>query len=312
MSWILITITAYFLGAVTVILDKYLLSSEKISTPFVYAFYVGLLGLGVLIFWPLGLFFPSFVLNIPSINQAWLSLWSGMFFLAGITTLYFAIKKSEASKVTPVTFSIVPIVTFLTAFAWGVESFSVFKILGISMLIFGGLFISFDLPFKLNKKKFFAGFYPSMFAGVLLGFSTFLLKLVYEEQNFFNGYVWTRAGAFVGTLCLLIVPHWRNKIFHSLKHGKKKKGSLSTGILFVSNKVVGGTSSALINLAIGMGSVTLVSSLVSLQYVFVLLIAVAGGKHLPHIFEERLYFWDWAQKIAAIIIIATGMIFVYY
>ncbi|EKE25014.1 MAG: hypothetical protein ACD_5C00327G0001 [uncultured bacterium] len=308
MTWILITIAAYFLGAVTVILDKYLLSSEKISSPPVYAFYVGMLGLGVLMFWPLGFFYSAFVLKIPSNYQLWLSLQSGVFFLAAITTLYFAIKKSEASKVTPVVFSVVPIVTFLAAFSWGIESYASQKIIGIVLLIFGGLFISFDLPLKFNKKKFFGGFYFSLLAGTLLGYSTFLLKLVYDEQNFFNGYVWTRVGAFIGTLGLLFIPHWRRKIIFSLSHGKKKKKeNLSVGALFVFNKIMGGSSSALINIAIGIGSVTLVSSLISVQYVFVLLIAIIAGKHLPHIFEERLYFWDWAQKVAAIVVIAGGM-----
>lgn len=56
-----------------------------------------------------------------------------------------------------------------------------------------------------------------------------------------------------------------------------------------------------------MGSVTLVNSMVSLQYVFVLiLVAIAAKKH-PKVFEEKLLFWDWAQKVAAILIIAIGM-----
>lgn len=307
MTWILLTISAYFLGAVTVILDKYLLGSEKISSPPVYAFYVGLLGLGVLIFWPLAFFFPAFILEIPSKYQIAISFLSGIFFLAGITALYFAIKKSQASKVTPVTFSVVPIVTLLAAYVLGVEKFSALKIFGIALLIFGGLFISFDLPLKLNKKKFFNGFYLSIVAGIFMGFSTFLLKLVYEQQNFFNGYVWTRLGAFIGILILFAVPSWRRKISHSFHHSRKKKESLHTGFLFVLNKIIGGSSTALINLAIGLGSVTLISSLISLQYVFVLLIAILAGRHLPHIFEERLFFWDWAQKVAAIFIIGAGM-----
>lgn len=311
MTWIIITIFAYLLGAITVILDKYLLGSERISAPFVYAFYVGILGLGVLIFWPLGLFFPAFVLHVPSTFQMIISFISGTFFLFAITTLYFAIKKSEASKVTPVTFSIVPIITFFLAYLFSLENFSALKILGVGLLIFGGLFISFDLPLKLNKKKFFAGFYLSILAGILFGISTFTLKIVYEDQNFFNGYTWTRIGAFLGTLLLLVLPKWRKGILHSLKHGKKKEGSLATGAIFVSNKVIGGTSTALINIAIGMGSVTLVSSLISIQYVFVLIIAALLGKRAPHIFEEKLMFWDWAQRISAIFIITLGFYFIY-
>lgn len=309
--WLFLAIGSYFLGAVTVILDKYLLSSEKVSTPATYAFYVGILGLGVIIFWPLAIFSEAFVLSIPSISQTLLSFAEGIFFLAAITAMYFAIKKSEASKVTPIVFSVVPIVSFLLGYFQGLEKFSLVKISGVFLLIFGGLLISFDLPLKLNKRKFFAGFYLSLFAGFLWGISTFLLKLVYEQQNFFNGYVWTRAGSFLGAFLLLLYPVWRVKIFNSFKHAhKNKKENLQTGGLFVSNKIIGGTSSALFNLAIGLGSVTLVNSLISLQYVFVLIIAVLVAKKMPHIFEERLFFWDWAQKVAAIFVIAIGMYFI--
>ena len=310
MCWIFVTISAYFLGALAIILDKYLLTSEKISTPAVYAFYVGVLGLGVLLFSPLGFFFGSFVLKIPTASQFWLSMESGILFLFAIMALYFAVKKSQASKVTPVFYSVIPMVTFILAYFSGLEIFSWEKELGIGLLIVGGLLISFDLPLRLNKKKFFAGFYLSLLAGTLMGVSTYLLKLVYQQQNFYNGYVWTRLGAFLGTLMLLAVPTWNKQISKSIFTRRKKsqrKENLKTGGIFVVNKIIGGSSSALINLAIGLGSVTLINSLVSLQYVFVLVIAVLLAKKLPHIFEERLLFWDWAQKIGAIVIIAGGM-----
>jgi hypothetical protein len=76
------------------------------------------------------------------------------------------------------------------------------------------------------------------------------------------------------------------------------------------NKILGGSGSALINLAIKAGSVTLITSMISLQYVFVLIIAATVGRKLPNIFEERLLFWDWAQKIVAIAIIAVGLVLI--
>ncbi len=311
MSWFFLATISYFFGALTIILDKYLLKSEKISSPPVYAFYVGLTGMGVLIFAPLGLLFNSFQLKIPNVFQIGLSFFSGIFFLASILALYFAIKKAEASKVTPVVFSVTPLVAlFLSSFV-GLEKFGTLGYWGIALLIVGGLLISFDLPLKINKRKFFDGFYLSLLSGFLMGISIVALKFVYLYQNFFNGFVWSRGGALIGALLLLTISPWRKGIVKSFANaGKNKKENVKTGGLFVFNKILGGSSSALYNLAIGAGSVTLVSSMVSLQYVFVLIIAVIAGKKLPHIFEERLYFWDWFQKIAAIMVIAVGMFFV--
>jgi hypothetical protein len=67
----------------------------------------------------------------------------------------------------------------------------------------------------------------------------------------------------------------------------------------------------MLNYAIVLGSVTLINALVSLQYIFVLAIAGLFSRSHGHIFQEKLEFWDWAQKIAAIAIIAAGMFFIY-
>ena len=308
MQWIIFATSAYFFGALTVIFDKYLLGSQRISSPPVYAFYVALSGMAVLIFWPLSFFSPFFALNFPTLSQFLLSIFSGIFFLFGITALYFAFKKAEASKVAPVAFSSIPLVTFCLSLFFKNEKFSSTVLVGLAAIILGGLLISFDLPLKKGKKKFFVGFELALLSGFLQAISLLTLKLVYLQQNFYNGYVWTRFGAFVGVGLLLLIPAWRKGIVRSMTQAKKaKKKNLQTGFLFVLNKIFGGSSSALINMAIKFGSVTLVSAMISLQYVFVLILAVLASTKIPHIFEERLKFWDWMQKLAAILIIGVGM-----
>ncbi|NTV41094.1 MAG: hypothetical protein HGA61_02365, partial [Candidatus Moranbacteria bacterium] len=50
MVWIFLTIFAYFLGAVSNILDKFLLGSKRFSSAPVYAFYVGVFSLWAVFF----------------------------------------------------------------------------------------------------------------------------------------------------------------------------------------------------------------------------------------------------------------------
>lgn len=300
MSWITITISAYFLGAFAVILDKFLISSKRFSSAQVYTFYIGLMGLGALMFAPFGFVVPSY-------GQIILSLVSGIIYMAGIFALYEAISKAEASRVTPVVFSVVPLVTYLISFASG-DRISTLQVTGATLLILGGLLISFDLPLKLNKRKFFAGFYLSCLSGFLLAISYVMFKLVYEQQTFLNGFMWTRIGAFVGALLMFLVPAWRKAIFSSFHAGRKnRRKHAGTGAIFVGNKIMGGVSSIMLNKAFQIGSVTLVNSMVSLQYVFVLVFAAAISRKRLEVFEEKLEFWDWIQKIAAIFVIAIGM-----
>ncbi len=304
--FIFVALGSYFLGALTVILDKFLLGSKRISSAPVYSFFIALFGLFAVAFIP----FVGF--SVPSGWQIFLSLLGGALFSYGILALYFAIQKSEASRVTPIVGAIIPVVTYFLSLVFSSEKLVLIEIIGIALLIFGGLLISFDLPLKINKKKFFAGFYASLSAGFILALSYFVFKFVYNEQNFFNGFIWTRIGCFLASGSYFLVPKWRKEIFKSLKEFKKpKKKEYQTGVLFVGNKILGGISSILLNAAIAMGSVTLVNSLVSSQYAFVLFLAYFAHKNFPFIFGEKLYFWDWAQKIGAIILIGTGVVFIF-
>jgi len=304
MAWITVAISAYFLGAFAVLTDKFLLGSKRISSPQVYTFYVGIFGLGAFLFAPFGF-------SIPSPWQILISLISGAVYIAGIFALNISINKAEASRITPVVFSVVPIATYLISFAVNSEKLTLLQLGGVALLIIGGLLISFDLPIKIGKKKFFLGFYTSCLAGFLLAVSYVMFKLVYAEQAFLTGFMWTRVGGFIAALLLLVIPLWRKQIFKSFSHAKNpSRKNVGTGGIFLVNKIMGGTSSILLNKAFQLGSVTLVNSMVSLQYVFVLcLVAVAAKKH-PQVFAEKLLFWDWAQKIGAILIIAVGMFFV--
>lgn len=304
--FIFVALGSYFLGALTVILDKFLLGSKRISSAPVYSFFVALFGLFAVAFIP----FVGF--SVPSGWQIFLSLLGGALFSYGILALYFAIQKSEASRVTPIVGAIIPVVTYFLSLVFSSEKLVLIEIIGIAFLIFGGLLISFDLPLKINKKKFFAGFYASLLAGFILALSYFVFKFVYNEQTFFNGFIWTRIGCFLASGSYFLVPKWRKEIFKSFKEFKKpKKKEYQTGVLFVGNKILGGISSILLNAAIAMGSVTLVNSLISSQYVFVLFLAYFAHKNFPFIFGEKLYFWDWAQKIGAIILIGTGVVLIF-
>jgi drug/metabolite transporter (DMT)-like permease len=304
MVWLSIVIVAYLFGAIANVLDKYLLGSKRISSAPVYAFYVGIFGLFAFMFAPFGLVVPSTDIMV-------LCLISGAMFLLGIMLLYFAIGRAQASRVVPVFGAVIPLVSFVLAASFGVERLTAPQVFGAALLVVGGLLISFDLPLRLGKKKFFSGFFHACGAGVLVAFAYLIFKDISGQENFVTWYIWTRVGIFIGALLLLADPVWRRKIFRSFFAAKNNgRHVAATGGIFVTNKIVGGLSTILVSYAISLGSVTLVNALVSLQYAFVLIIAVAIGSKLPHIFEERLYFWDWAQKIAAILIIAVGVYFI--
>jgi len=301
MSWLLITLTSYFLSALTIILDKFILTGKKVASPPVYSFYIAILGMLVLVLAPFGLV-------IPSIQQIIASLIAGALFTFGILALYFAICIGQASRVAAFVGALVPLFTFIIAVIFFNEELNWSEMLGVLLLISGGMLVIFDLPFKTDKKKFWKKFSYALLAGGLLAAAYSIFKFIYTEQSFIGGFIWTRLGSGLAVVGFFLVPPWRRDILESLKGFKKPTRSrYRAGGLVILNKIIGGTASILFNYAIALGSVTIVNSLVAFQYLSVLVLAVIFSRWHPEIFSERLFFWDWAQKIGAIVIIGIGI-----
>jgi drug/metabolite transporter (DMT)-like permease len=304
MNWLLITIVAYLLLALEIVLDKFLLSSKRVSHPSIYAFYSGTLGLFAVV---VGLFFGG--LHLISFGKVIFSFIAGMIFIYGMLALFFAVRKGEASRVLPVVGAVIPIVTFFLAVFFLHERLGARGISGIGVLILGGLLISFELD-KLEKRVFFRGFRSSLLAGFFLALSATMIKALYLHDNFLNVFAWTRAGAFLGTLSFFLIPAWRKAILGSLlKFKKPHKDDQKSGLSFVLAKIMGGSGSFLKEFATSLAtaSVTIVSALVSVEYVFIFILSILFSAWVPEVMQEKKDWKTILQKICAIIIIAIGI-----
>jgi len=303
MNYLVIAVIAYFLVALEVILDKFMLTSKRVSHPSIYAFYVGMMSLFALVLIPFGF-------HAISPWQAIIDIIPGIIFTYAILAMFFAFSKSEASRVVPVVGAVIPIITFLLSIFFLSERLRIMQIIGVAVLIIGGLLISFEFPFE-NKKKFFAGFKYSIIAGIMLAISFTWFKHFFEHDNFSNVFIWTRIGLFIGAGSLLLQRDWRKKILGSFGgfHNPSKE-HYKTGSLFVVNKALGGAGSILTNYAISLGSVTIVNALVSTEYVFILLIGLALSFRFPKIFQEKENALDITQKVVSIFIITIGIILI--
>ena len=305
MSWLLIATIGYLLIALEIVLDKFLLSSKKVSHPVIYAFYSGTLGLFALIFIPFGFHWIGLM-------EMFFRFFSGIVFIYGMLALFFAINKSEASRVMPVIGAVIPIVTYFLSWRFLGERLGLYETVGIAALISGGLIVSLDFS-KKRKKVLFVGFYWSIAAGILLAISATIFKGFYNHDNFLNVYIWTRAGAFLGILIFFLVPQWRKIILSSLgKFRKPESDNKRSGLMFVLGKATGGTGSILKEKAasFALASVTIVNAMVSLEYVFIFILGLIFSMWLPNLFEEKKDLRTVAQKITAIIIITIGVVMV--
>lgn len=303
MHWLVIATAAYFLIALQSILDKFLLSSRRVGHPVTYAFYSGLLSLSSFLLFPFGFHSVSAVLAAAQVA-------AGVVFTYGILFLFWAIRDHEASQTVPVVGAVTAAVTYL--FSWMVlgEKLAPAELWGIVILVSGGLIISFDFSPKALR-RIFTGFEFSLISGILLALSYTLFKKFYLADNFVNVYIWTRFGLLIGALTFLAVPAWRKAILKSLfRFHRPKRNDRHSGALFIFNKGLGGVGSFLLNYSISLGSVTVINALISLEYVFIFILAWFMNFWVKDVFKEKRDASTLIQKLFAIVIIAVGMIMV--
>lgn len=309
MTWLFITFFAYFFAGSATILDKFLLSSKKVSHPAIYTFYVGLFSCFAFLFIPFGF-------HVLEKKEILIAVLGGIIYNYGLFALFSAIEKDEASRVMPVVGAVIPVVTYFLSIFLLEENLNVHQFFGVVLLILGGLIISLDFHKKNRKDKkrkhpFFETFLSSILAGFLLALSYTLFKKLYNQDSFLNVFIWTRGGAMLGALSLFLFSPWRKVILKSLKRFKKtKKQDYHHGILFALAKSTAGLSSFLLNLAFSLGSVTVVNALIALQYSYIFILEIFLAAQWPKVFKVKRDSASLIQKSIAIVIISLGLFFV--
>jgi len=327
MSWLFITLLAYFLNAIAMVIDKTLLKKE-IPNPVVYVFYIALLGaILILIVLPFGL-------NIPNPLTLTIALISGAVFIAALILMFQALKKDDATRVTSMVGGLTPIFVFIFAWYLLAETFTSRQFWAIIFLIMGTILIALDfeerglwpwlkkkigLTHNISLPKLRKIIWLALPSAILFSISSITGKSVYNQINtefihlssttrFFIGFIWTRAGALLAVIFLLFFPKNWQAIKESFKKNKENKSQTKkTGGRFLFGQACGGASALLQQYAIFLASVTLVYAIQGTQYAFVFLIVLALTLFAPKILKENITRLALIQKITAILIISIGL-----
>jgi hypothetical protein len=298
MLWLIVTISAYLILAIVSLVDKYLLVGP-IPNPKVYTFYIGTLGILVLILAP----FVGFY--IPEFSQIILSLLAGAFFIYGIFWLNSALQLFEASRVIPAIGGILPIFTFLLIyiFSKGEEIFKIWEFSAFILLILGSISIVYEKAKKISLESFKI----SIIAAFFLALSSVLVKYVYMVQPFWSGYI----GGFLMAMSFFYSREVRNevskmKINRVVARWPPKK----TAAIFLSNQAAGVSANILQNWAIALSplvGVAIINALQGVQYMFLLIFAALLSLKFPQILKEEISRKILFQKIIAILLIGAGL-----
>ena len=293
MQWIIISVFAYFLNAIALLIDKFLLK-RIIPNPAVYAFYVGVLGLLVFVFAPFNFQFPNLLVLI-------LSLAAGVSYIFALLVFYFLLKKGEASRIVPLVGGLSPVFIFILAWLLLQEMLSVIQICAFVLILLGGWLIMWER--KKGKTTFpWPVFFLSLLPAFLFALSHVLSKFVYVNFSFMSGLIWRGVGGFLGGMILFLIPQNREKIIKAVKRSQNKKS-----FIFIFGQTCAAISFVLVNYAFFLGSVTLVNALSGVQYVFLFLIIIILSKKLPQILQEGITMRIIWQKALSLILISLGI-----
>ncbi len=295
MLWLIATISAYFLQAIAALVDKYLLKS-RIPSAKVYAFYVGILNVFVVLFIPLGFYVPAFSLIV-------LNFFAGAFFLLGLFFFYKALREFEVSRVVPAIGGILPLFVYcwVCLFFRSVEVLGACKVLSLLLLISGTVLI----VYSKNKSITFKSFQISVLAAFLFSVYFILSKFAYEAQPFWSAFIWIRISSLLIGILFLLSKEVRDEIFR-----ERRTFKAGTGLVFMANQLAGGASSVLQSWAVALvpfGFLAFVNALEGTKYVFVLILAVAVSIKFPRFLSEEISRKIILQKIAAVLLIAAGL-----
>ncbi|MBU2576079.1 EamA family transporter, partial [Patescibacteria group bacterium] len=185
MSWITIVLAGHFLNALAFLMDKFLLA-KKIPSPFIYAFFIGALGI-------LGLVLIPFGFSVPSGVEIARALIAGATFVIALVFFFAGLKENEASRVVPLTGGFVPAFTFVLAYFFLAERLGMMEIAAFVALVAGGVLITIERGGHGSKR----GYVYAVIAALIFAISFVITKQVYIEQEFISGFVWSRIGGFL-------------------------------------------------------------------------------------------------------------------
>ncbi len=290
-----IVLVGYLFNCISILFDKVVVE-KSVSSPLVYTFYVGVLGLLSLLLIPFGFTLPGWYPII-------FSVLAGISYIFGLYTLYVALKAGQASIVSTVIGALNAVFTLVIATFIFAGDLSSKQILASVVLIIG---LSILPSHSLIKTRLERSHLLLMVAsGIFYALGAIFLKEAFNHTSFLNGLILTYGANGVLLLPLLLFPQFR-RMLQAAKptHG----GSLHKSSLpILASQISGATAGVLITYAYSLTSPAIVNSLRGVQYIFLFLIVYLLPKRFRLLFHEELNKVALIHKVVGIVIIMVGL-----
>jgi drug/metabolite transporter (DMT)-like permease len=312
-SWLPLAVFSYLLASINGTVDRALVHKDH-TKPIIVSFWVALfsiatVGLSLIGFLPFS-FAGNFKFVFGSLDIMSLALLSGFFTQLALLFMYRALKYGEVTRVLSVMGGLIPIVSFVAAYIFLGERLGHFAIVGFIVLIISTIVLTLN-PRRMRHLSFSKWVINIVLASLVFGSQAVLAKHIYDNYHFVSAYSVSGLGAGLYVLFIaLLSSNVRRELSGIInKNSKNKSRTKSKHIyLIIGNSLLGGFSVILTNVAISMGSPTLVGALRGVEYAGIFIIAVILSKIYPKILGEDLSRKSVLLKVSGIMLTITGII----
>lgn len=299
MSWLFFAFSGPVLWAISVHLDKYLVSRYFAqSSVAVLLVFTALLGLVMLL--PIWLFRPE-VTGLSLLGIA-LITFSGLLYMAAIFFYLQALQSEEASVVAPF-FQAAPLFGYVLAYLVLGERLTSMQMLGGALIVGGGALLSIGFG---SRRAFKARLVGLMLAcAFALALASLIFKIYAIEAEFWTATFWAFVGQALFGMVLLAIPQYRGE-FVTLVRGNAGPILAISGANELIN--LGGVLGA--RYALLFAPLSLVQAIGSTTSLFVFVIGAALSALDPGLGRENLSPGNLLQKAVSAILVVTGAILI--
>lgn len=290
---LILAVIGYAILALVLVSDKFILT-RSLREPALYTFYSTVFLLGVVIAYPFG------VEWLRGVDWVW-ALVSGFAFGGALWTMFIAVSRTEATHMNPFIAAMTAIATYLMAQTFFAETLTRYQHVGVVVLVMACMLLSFEVTSRGHGLS--RHYVWGVLSGVLFAVSHVAAKYLYIRYPFLTGFVWTRFPTGLLGLGLLLLPTVRARL---RAPAIKSPDHRNTVLLIVANKVGGVVSAVMVQVAIAIGSVTVVNALVGVQFALIFGIIYTLSAIRPEWIKEYFTRGEIISEIIAIMLIITG------
>lgn len=219
---------------------------------------------------------------------------------------YFRALERESPSVVIAMFSLTPASVPILAYFLLNERLAANQIIGFTIVLIASLSLALVEMKSLREIKFSKALIPVLIAAGIFDVIAILSKYVYQNTNFYTGYIYFAWGMGLGGLYFLYMVFFQ-KSMHTLKELRKNSSKI-IGLLVVA-ELIAIAAEFTQNLAISRGPVSLVKVVEGIQPIYVLLIALLFYRFSPKHFREAAE-GGLVKKFTLMIVIIVGLYFI--